>query len=151
VFLWLDHWHPASYLLDNFGYRIVHDSDFSLHSKLDVIIKNGDWLWPHARSDGLVEVQSKLHTVKIGDSDEPVWNSRSGLYKLMFGYLGQAERGASDSQVVEDCLVSHFYPPSLLHSLASFSGCFGHKTTYEWLGLYRTDFVSFLLRSPRER
>jgi len=39
VFLWLDHWHPAGYLLDTFGYRIVHDSGLSLHSKLDVIIK----------------------------------------------------------------------------------------------------------------
>jgi hypothetical protein len=29
VFLWQDHWLPAGYLLDNFGYRIVHDSGFS--------------------------------------------------------------------------------------------------------------------------
>jgi len=28
----------------------------------------------------------------------------------VFGYLGQTERGASGSQVVKDCLVSHFYP-----------------------------------------
>jgi hypothetical protein len=68
----------------------------------------------------------------------------------VLGYLGQAERGASDSQVVEDCLVSHFYPPSFLSSLASFPGCFGHKTANEWLGLYMTDFVSILLWSPRE-
>jgi hypothetical protein len=42
VILWLDHWHPACYLLDTFGYRIVHVSGLSLHSKLNVIIKNGD-------------------------------------------------------------------------------------------------------------
>jgi hypothetical protein len=66
----------------------------------------------------------------------------------VFGYLGQAERGTSDNQVVEDCLVSHFYPSSFLHSLTSFMGCFGHKTTYEWLGLYRTDFV-FSVTEPK--
>jgi hypothetical protein len=53
----------------------------------------------------------------------------------VFRYLGQVKRGASDSQVVEDCLVSHFYPPSFLLSLASFPGCFDHKTGHEWLGL----------------
>jgi hypothetical protein len=51
--------------------------------KLDVIIKNGDWFWPHARSDAFVEVQSMLHTVAIGDSDEPVWDSQSGHYKYL--------------------------------------------------------------------
>ncbi len=81
MFLWLDHWHPASYLLDTFGYRIVHDSGLSLHSKLDVIIKIGDWFWPHAQSDALIEVQSQLHAVELGDTDLPVWNSRSGQYK----------------------------------------------------------------------
>jgi hypothetical protein len=30
VFIWLDHWHPAGYLLDKFGYRIVYDSGFHL-------------------------------------------------------------------------------------------------------------------------
>jgi len=74
----LDHWHPAGCLLDKFGYRIVHDSGFPLHSNLDVIMKNGAWFWPHARS---VEVQSQLHTVEIGAADEPVWNSRSGIYR----------------------------------------------------------------------
>jgi len=81
VFLWLDNWHPAGCLLDKYGYRIVHDSGFPLHAKLDVIMKNGAWFWPYARSDDLVEIQSQLHTVEVGDADEPVWNSRSGIYK----------------------------------------------------------------------
>jgi hypothetical protein len=78
VFLWLDHWHPVGYLLDTFGYRIVYDSGFPLQSKLDVIIKNGKWFWPRARSNAIVEVQSRLPDVDIGDADLPMWNSRSG-------------------------------------------------------------------------
>jgi hypothetical protein len=58
----------------------VHDSGFSLNFKFAFIIKNGDWFWSHARSDALVEIQSKLHEVVIGDVDLPVWNSRSGQY-----------------------------------------------------------------------
>jgi len=65
-------------LLDTFGYRIVYDSGFPLQSKLDVIIKNGKWFWPRARSNAIVEVQSRLPDVDIGDADLPMWNSRSG-------------------------------------------------------------------------
>lgn len=39
VFLWFDHWHLAGYLLETFGHRIIHDSRFSLRSKLEVAIK----------------------------------------------------------------------------------------------------------------
>lgn len=70
--MWRDHWHPVSYLLDTFRYRIVHDSGLSLHSKFDFIIKNRDWFWPHARSDALVKVQSKLHTVELGNVNVPL-------------------------------------------------------------------------------
>jgi hypothetical protein len=77
VFLWFDQWHLARYLLDNFGFRVVYDSGLPLTSKLDAIIKNGDWYWSHARSDALVEIQSKLHEMEIGGVDMPVWNSRS--------------------------------------------------------------------------
>jgi hypothetical protein len=45
-----------------------------------VIIKNGEWFWPHACSDALVEVQSRLLEVEIVDADLPVWNSSSGQY-----------------------------------------------------------------------
>jgi hypothetical protein len=74
------HWHLAGYLLNTFGYHIVHDSGFSLQSMIDVIIKNRDWFWPYARSDTLVEVQSTLHEVEIGNVDLPMWNSTRGKY-----------------------------------------------------------------------
>jgi len=80
VFLWFDHWHPAGYLLETFGHRIVHDSGFPLRSKLEVAIRNGEWNWPPARSDALVVIQSKLFEVDIGDNDLAVWNANNGQY-----------------------------------------------------------------------
>jgi predicted transcriptional regulator len=80
VFLWFDHWHPAGYLLETFGHRIVHDLGFPLRSKLEVAIKNGEWNWPPARSDALVVIQSKLFEVGIGDTNLAVWNAKNGQY-----------------------------------------------------------------------
>jgi len=80
VFLWLDHWHPASYLLDQYGYIIVYDSGFSLNTKLAAVIKNGNWFWAIARSNSLVDIQSQLHEVALGYIDEPVSDSRNGKY-----------------------------------------------------------------------
>jgi hypothetical protein len=80
VFLWFDHWHPAGYLLETFGHRIVHDSGFPLRSKLEVAIRNGEWNWPPARSNALVVIQSKLFEVDIGDNDLAVWNANNGQY-----------------------------------------------------------------------
>jgi hypothetical protein len=60
VFHWLDKWHPAGYLLDKFGYRIVYDSSIPLNAKLAAIIKDGDWFWSPVRSDDLVDIQSQL-------------------------------------------------------------------------------------------
>jgi hypothetical protein len=56
------------------------DGAIEMQAKLDVIIKNGSWFWPHARSDELVEVQSKLFEVEIGATDLPIWNSKSDQY-----------------------------------------------------------------------
>jgi len=80
VFLWLDKWHPAGYLLDRFGYRIVYDSGIPLNAKLDAIFKNGDWFWNSTRFDALVKIQSQLHDVEIGDADMAVWDSRNVKY-----------------------------------------------------------------------
>jgi hypothetical protein len=68
------------HLLENFGHCIVYDSGFPLHSKLEVVIKNGEWFWPLARSDALVEVQSKLHEIELGAADLAVWNAKNGQY-----------------------------------------------------------------------
>jgi hypothetical protein len=48
---------------------------------LDFVIKKGEWIWPPARSNALVEVQSKLHEIELGDTDVAVWNAKNGEYK----------------------------------------------------------------------
>jgi hypothetical protein len=64
IFLWHDHWHPAGYLLDSFGSMVVYDSGFPLESKSSIIL-NGDWFWSSARSDAMVEIQSKLPEIGL--------------------------------------------------------------------------------------
>jgi hypothetical protein len=34
IFLWYDHWHPAGYLLDTYGFRLVYDFGFPKEAKL---------------------------------------------------------------------------------------------------------------------
>jgi hypothetical protein len=38
------------------------------------------WFWPYARSDSIVEIQSWLPEVMLGDVDLPVWSSNNGVY-----------------------------------------------------------------------
>jgi hypothetical protein len=42
IFLRHDHWHPAGYLLESYGYRVLYDSGLSKDAKLSSIIKNKD-------------------------------------------------------------------------------------------------------------
>jgi hypothetical protein len=34
IFLWYDHWHPAGYLLDTYGFWVVYDSGFPKEAKM---------------------------------------------------------------------------------------------------------------------
>jgi hypothetical protein len=78
IFMWFDPWHPAGYLLDNFGFRAAYDSGISVGSKLSTIIRDGAWFWSYAPFDSIVEIQSRLPEVDIGIEDLPIWNSRNG-------------------------------------------------------------------------
>jgi hypothetical protein len=80
IFPWFDHWHPSGYLLDAFGYIVVYDSGLSLESKLSSIILHGEWFWPSARSDALVDIQVQLPEIGLGGIDTPIWDSRRGTY-----------------------------------------------------------------------
>jgi hypothetical protein len=80
IFLWFDSWHPAGYLFDRYGYRTVYDAGRDIGPKLSSIIRNGEWYWPSARSDNLVEIQSRLPEVVIGGDDLPVWKGSKGVY-----------------------------------------------------------------------
>jgi hypothetical protein len=59
---------------------VVYDSGFPLGAKLSIILREGSWHWPFACSEGIVEIQSSLNEVIIGDADLPVWNSSNGIY-----------------------------------------------------------------------
>lgn len=49
-------------------------------AKLSTIIRNEEWYWPYARSDRIVDIQSKLMEEEIGNSDLPMWRCKKGEY-----------------------------------------------------------------------
>jgi hypothetical protein len=52
-----------------------------VEAKLSTVIRNGDWFWRPARSDALVEIQSKLAEVRFGVGDQPIWTvSKKGVF-----------------------------------------------------------------------
>jgi hypothetical protein len=71
-FVWCDNWYPAGYLLDKYGYMTVYDAGHFIGSKLSSIIREKEWYWPNARSDNIVEIQSRLPEVEIGDVDQAI-------------------------------------------------------------------------------
>ncbi|XP_062143952.1 uncharacterized protein LOC133851525 [Alnus glutinosa] len=75
ISLWFDAWHPASRLVDNYGFRIVYDFGIGIDAKLAVVLQNGNWIWAPARSKALVNIQSQLPSITIGADDVPVWKS----------------------------------------------------------------------------
>jgi hypothetical protein len=58
----------------------MYNAGHSIGPKLSSNIRRGDWFWPHVRSKAIVEIQSRLHEVELGEADEPVWDSRSGKF-----------------------------------------------------------------------
>jgi hypothetical protein len=47
----------------------MYDAQSRLESKLSTVLINGDWYWRPARSNALVEIQSRLPDIKIGVCD----------------------------------------------------------------------------------
>jgi hypothetical protein len=58
----------------------VYDARSLLDAKLSTVIRNGEWYWPPARSDKLVELQSKLPEVDIQEFYLPVWHGSTGKF-----------------------------------------------------------------------
>lgn len=73
IFLWLDSWHPDGILHDLNGHRVIYDAGSQLGAKLSSVLVNKSWNWQPAHSDDLVQIQSKLPMVAIGDFDHPTW------------------------------------------------------------------------------
>lgn len=66
--------------MDKYGFRVVYDASCVIGPKLSSIIRDGEWYWPSARSDQIVEIQSRLPEMVIGSKDLPVWNTNKGNY-----------------------------------------------------------------------
>lgn len=77
IHLWSDHWHPDGRLIDKYGFRIVYDTRSNREALLSSVLKDKCWCWPHARSNNLVLIQSKLHLVDIGKK-----TSLFGLFRV---------------------------------------------------------------------
>jgi hypothetical protein len=52
-------------LIDTFGYRIVYDVGHSIDLMLSSIIVN---------------IQTRLSEIEIGETDQPVWNTKSDVF-----------------------------------------------------------------------
>jgi hypothetical protein len=68
IHLWTDWWHPDGILLEKFGSRVVYDAHSKADAKLSSVIREGNWLWAPACFDALMEFQSKLSLIEIGES-----------------------------------------------------------------------------------
>lgn len=79
IFLWFDNWHPVGCLLDAYGYRVMYDAG-PIGPKLSSIIRGGNWYWSSARSEALVEIQSRLLEIELGGIDQVVWDSKGGSF-----------------------------------------------------------------------
>jgi hypothetical protein len=80
ISLWIYAWHPAGRLLDTYEFQIVYDFGIGIDAKLSAVLQNGNWIWPCARSEVLVNIQSQLPGIAIGETDVLVWKSRRGVY-----------------------------------------------------------------------
>jgi hypothetical protein len=66
--------------MDKYGFWTPYDAGCAIGPKLSTIILDGEWYWPSARSDKLVEIQSRLPEVVLANEDLPVWKSSKGIY-----------------------------------------------------------------------
>jgi hypothetical protein len=67
-------------LLDRYGHRAMYDAGSNVGARVSSIIRDGDWFWPAVRSDSIVQIQSWLPEVLIGEADQPIWNFKKGIY-----------------------------------------------------------------------
>lgn len=117
--MWFDQWHPAGYLLDNFGFQAAYDSGISVGSKLSTIIRDCAWFWSYAPFDSIVEIQSRLPEVDIGIEDLPIWK----WFLFLCRNLGAFEKQKTCCGLVKTCLVLPFYFVTFLHPLVGLSRC----------------------------
>jgi hypothetical protein len=59
---------------------VVYDAGLAIGPKLSSTIRGGDWYWPCARSKALVDIQSRLPEIDLGEKDQVVWDSRGANF-----------------------------------------------------------------------
>jgi hypothetical protein len=65
IHLWMDFWHPDGILLEKYGFRAVYDAQSSVEARLSSVIHDGEWFWRPARSEALVDIQSRLTEIRL--------------------------------------------------------------------------------------
>jgi hypothetical protein len=58
----------------------MYDAGSNIRARASSIIRDGEWYWPVARSDALLQIQSRLPEVLICDYDKAIWNSKKEIY-----------------------------------------------------------------------
>ena len=56
-------------MLDRSGLRVIYDAASHVEAELASVLKDKVWIWKPARSHQLVDIQNKLHLVKINEED----------------------------------------------------------------------------------
>jgi hypothetical protein len=68
-------WHPDGILFQKYGHRVLYDAASHFDAKVDSVRRDKQWVWNAAKSDQLVDIQSKLGLIHLKDSDNALWDS----------------------------------------------------------------------------
>lgn len=124
IHLWFDDWHSNGILHEKYGHRVIYDAQSKLDARLSNVIKDGQWSWRPARYDTLVDIQSKLSLIPLGEKDTPKW-AVSKSVSFLLRYLECNSCKTEFSRVVEFSLVFFLYPEACFCDLVDHEG-FGY-------------------------
>jgi hypothetical protein len=68
------------YWIPIYGFWAMHDACSNIRAQVSSIIRDKDWYWPVARSDKIIQIQSRLLEALICDFDQAIWNSKKEIY-----------------------------------------------------------------------
>lgn len=80
--MWVDNWHLAGVLLEQYGFRVSYDGQSRL--RLNSLLSLSNRCWRCAMSDAFVEIQSRLLEIKIGVCDKPIWSASGKDFYVSF-------------------------------------------------------------------
>jgi hypothetical protein len=62
-----------TYQKKEYGHRLIYYAASSFDAKVSSVIQNKEWHWRPARSEELVDIQSKLCQIQFKECDRVVW------------------------------------------------------------------------------